>query len=88
MNRLALLVAGGAAALLLSACTYDYIQRTDRVGYSAGDAVKANLEAQTINPARDSSYSTRGLGKNGAVQPRPATGGMDAQDGADAANAQ
>ena len=48
MSRLALLAAVGTAALLLSACTYDYLQRTDRVGYSAGDAVRANLEAQTI----------------------------------------
>ncbi len=76
MSRLALILAGTAAALALSGCAYDYLQRTDKVGYSAGDAVKANLEAQTIDPARDSSYSTKGLGKNGYVEPKSPTGGM------------
>ena len=37
-----------ALALALGGCAYDYLQHTDRVSYSAGDAVKANLEAQTI----------------------------------------
>lgn len=77
MRRLALLVCGTAAMLALGGCAYDYAQRTDKVGYSAGDAVKANLEAQTIDPARDSAYSTKGLGKNGYVQPKSPTGGMD-----------
>ena len=85
MSRFALLLAAASGALLLSACVYDYTQRTDRVGYSHGDAVKANLEAQTINPARDSAYSTRGLGKNGAVAPKSPDGGMEAEDPADAA---
>ena len=33
-----------AIALLavLGGCSYDYMQRTDRVGYSAGNAVRAN----------------------------------------------
>jgi hypothetical protein len=75
MRRFAFIVAG--AALALGGCTYDYVQRTDKVGYSAGDAVKANLEAQTMNPSKDSAYSTRGLGKNGAVEPRSPTGGME-----------
>lgn len=56
-----------ATLTLLSGCTYDYLQRSDRVAYSAGDAVKANLERQTTNPTRGSSYSTKGLGKNGEV---------------------
>jgi hypothetical protein len=77
LSRLALILAGTAAAIALSGCAYDYLQRTDKVGYSAGDAVKANLEAQTIDPARDSAYSTKGLGKNGYVEPKPATGGME-----------
>lgn len=57
-----------AALLVLPAgCTYDYLQRSDKVAYSSGDAVKANIERQTIDPARDSSTSTKGLGKNGSV---------------------
>lgn len=71
-----LILCGTVAALTLSGCAYDYLQRTDKVGYSAGDAVKANLEAQTIDPARDSAYSTKGLGKNGYVEPKSPTGGM------------
>lgn len=76
-SRLALILSGTAAALLLSGCAYDYLQRTDRVGYSAGDAVKANMAAQTINPSKDSAYSTKGLGKNGYVKPSTADGGME-----------
>jgi hypothetical protein len=56
-------------AVLLSGCTYDYLQRTDRVAYSAGDAVKANLERETINPTKRSMYVTKGLGRNGSVNP-------------------
>ncbi|MBI4924270.1 MAG: hypothetical protein HY834_21240 [Devosia nanyangense] len=63
-------------ALTLGGCTYDYLQHTDRVAYHAGDAVNANLEAETIDPAKDSAYSTSGLGKNGSVgastEPPPA----------------
>jgi hypothetical protein len=65
------LVAGtGLAAILaltLGGCTYDYLQRTDRVAYSAGDAVKANLEGETTNPSSDAAYKTKGLGRNGVV---------------------
>ena len=75
MRRLSLLLAG-TAVLALGGCTYDYLQRTDKVGYSAGDAVKANIAAQSIDPARDSTYSTRGLGRNGYVEPQAPTGGM------------
>lgn len=57
----------GALALALAGCTYDYVQRSDRVGYSTGDAVRANIEAQTINPSKRSMRNTTGLGKNGAV---------------------
>ncbi len=76
MSRLALILGTMAAALALSGCAYDYLQRTDKVGYSAGDAVKANLEAQTMNPSKDSAFSTKGLGKNGYVAPKSPTGGM------------
>jgi hypothetical protein len=55
----------------LGGCAYDYLQRTDRVAYSAGDAVKANLAAQTIDPSRPTIYSTKGLGKNGVISPEP-----------------
>ena len=48
-------------------CAYDYAQRSDRVAYSAGDAVKANLEMQTENPLKRSQRNTKGLGKNGVV---------------------
>lgn len=76
-SRLALILGGMAATLLLSGCAYDYLQRTDRVGYSAGDAVKANMAAQTTNPSKDSAYSTKGLGKDGYVKPSSPDGGMD-----------
>lgn len=54
-------------ALTLAGCAYDYLQRSDRVAYSAGDAVKANLERETTSPSKKSMYSTGGLGKNGVV---------------------
>ena len=65
MTALLRTAAGVAAALLLSGCTYDYLQRTDRVGYSAGDAVRANLERETADPSRKSMRSVSGLGKDG-----------------------
>lgn len=63
-SRLVLL-AGLAAAL--PGCTYDYLQRSDRVAYSAGDAVRANLERETSNPSSANQYRTDGLGKNGVI---------------------
>jgi hypothetical protein len=69
MVRPLALVIAGAAALAVSGCAYDYLQRTDKVGYSAGDAVKANIAAQTTDPAKDTAYTTKGLGKNGEVKP-------------------
>ena len=57
---------------LLGGCTYDYLQRTDRVGYSAGDAVRANLERETTNPSHAGQYKTKGLGRNGNVIPADA----------------
>ena len=62
-------VAAALLAPLLGGCSYDYLQHTDRVGYGAGNAVAANLEQQTINPAKRSMYVRSGLGKNGAVIP-------------------
>jgi hypothetical protein len=52
-------------AALLGGCAYDSAQHTDRVGYSAGNAVKANLALQTINPLKKSLNDTPGLGRDG-----------------------
>ena len=57
---LALVLAG-----LLGGCTYDSAQHTDRVAFSAGDAVKANMALQTIDPSKTSMNDTTGLGKDG-----------------------
>lgn len=68
-----------ALAPLLGGCTYDYLQRTDRVAYSSGNAVKANLESETINPSSHAMYVTSGLGKNGNVtSPTSTTGSSPA----------
>lgn len=58
-----------AAALVLGACGYDYMQRSDRISYSAGNAVAANLERETANPSKGSMNDTSGLGKDGIVVP-------------------
>lgn len=68
MKRLAPLAAAILLAALLAACTYDYLQHSDRVAYSAGDAVKANLEAETTDPANPNAGKTGGLGKNGPIE--------------------
>jgi hypothetical protein len=69
MIRLSTLALTAVLSLSLSGCAYDYMQRTDRVAFHAGNAVHANLEAQTLNPSRKSMKSTAGLGKNGVVVP-------------------
>jgi hypothetical protein len=69
MPRLSPIVLTAALALTLTGCAHDYMQRTDRVAFSAGNAVRANIESQTINPSRKSMKSTSGLGKNGPVVP-------------------
>jgi hypothetical protein len=68
-NRLLLGAALALALPALAGCGYDYMQRTDRVGFSQGNAVKANLERETTDPSKAASYSTKGLGKNGRVIP-------------------
>jgi hypothetical protein len=68
--RTSLVAATALAAILsltLGGCTYDYLQHTDRVAYSAGDAVRANIESETTNPSSDTMYKTKGLGRNGVV---------------------
>jgi hypothetical protein len=57
----------GLTLALLAGCSYDYLQHTDRVAYSTGDAVKHNLEAETTKPDKRSAYDTRGLGHNGKI---------------------
>lgn len=52
-------------ASLLSGCAYDHLQHTDRVAYSSGDAVRANLERETLQPTAEYMYDTSGLGQNG-----------------------
>jgi hypothetical protein len=65
---------GSATLILLASLTsgcasYDYLQHTDRISYRAGNAVKANLERETIDPSSGSMYDTTGLGENGSVIP-------------------
>lgn len=67
MNRLTLIVLAVALMLPVSGCAYDYMQRVDRVSYSAGNAVRANIERETANPSSKNKTSTKGLGKNGVV---------------------
>jgi hypothetical protein len=67
---LARLIVATAAAIALAGCAWDYLANTDRVSYTAGDAVKANIEAQTTNPSFDNQYNTGGLGKDGGVVPQ------------------
>lgn len=54
-----------ACGFTLAGCAYDYAQHTDQVAYSAGDAVKANLARETIDPSKKSMNDTSGLGQNG-----------------------
>jgi hypothetical protein len=56
-------IAAVTLTLFVGGCAYDYLQHTDKIAYNSGDAVRANIEGQTIDP--DVSTSTKGLGKNG-----------------------
>jgi hypothetical protein len=67
MNRLTLIILAAILMLPVSGCAYDYMQRIDRVSYSAGNAVRANIERETANPSSKNKTSTKGLGKNGPV---------------------
>ncbi|HWA19934.1 MAG TPA: hypothetical protein VG757_13135 [Devosia sp.] len=69
MTKTLALLAATALALLLSACAYDYLQHSDRIAYSAGDAVNANLEGETVNPSSKLMNDKSGLGKDGNVIP-------------------
>jgi hypothetical protein len=57
------------ASLIGGCAKYDYLQRTDRISYRAGNAIHANLERETINPSSWTMYDTFDLGKNGLVLP-------------------
>jgi len=63
------MLAAAIAGLALAGCSYDYLDHGDTVSYHAGNAVRANIEAETTNPSRASIYSTAGLGRNGNVIP-------------------
>ena len=69
MTRLTLIVLAVILTLPVGGCAYDYMQRVDRVSYSAGNAVRANIERETANPSSKNKISTKGLGKNGPVVP-------------------
>lgn len=56
-----------AATLAVSGCAYDYLQTTDRVAYSAGDAVRANIARETTNPSSTNMNDVSQLGSNGNV---------------------
>lgn len=59
------------SASVLSGCTYDYLNHDDRIGYSSGDAVRANLARETTNPSKTSQNDVHGLGADGEVIPDP-----------------
>jgi len=73
LTGLRFVVAAASLGVALGGCTYDYLNHSDRIAYSAGDAVNANLERETINPSKKSMYLRWGLGRNGLVIPPSAT---------------
>ena len=62
-----------ASALLAGCSAVDYLTHRDRVTLAGGDAVRANLERETLNPAKASMYTVAGLGGNGGVIPATTT---------------
>lgn len=66
-HRIAAAGLATALGLMAGGCSYDYLQHTDRVAYSAGDAVRTNMALQTTDPSKGSHYVTSGLGVNGNV---------------------
>ena len=73
LTGIRLAVVAASLGMTLGGCTYDYLNHSDRIAYSAGDAVNANLERETINPSKKSMYLRWGLGRNGLVIPPTAT---------------
>jgi hypothetical protein len=76
--RSASLIATALLSLALCACTYDYLNNLDRVSLAGGNAVQSNLEQETINPSSRRMYKTTGLGANGSVIPKDASGASSA----------
>lgn len=66
---LRLTLVAATATTLLGGCVYDYMQTTDRVGYSAGNAVRANIARETTNPSSGNMNDLSDLGSNGQVTP-------------------
>lgn len=66
LTRLAIVT---GTAVLISGCSYDYMQTTDRVAYSAGDAVRANIARETTNPSSNNMNDVSNLGSDGIVVP-------------------
>lgn len=62
-----------ALGALTAGCTYEQANHSDRVTLAAGNAVRANLERETVNPSKGSMYWLRGLGRNGVVIPQDAS---------------
>lgn len=62
-----------ALSALTAGCTYEQANHSDRVTLAAGNAVRANLERETVNPSKGSMYWLRGLGRNGVVIPQDAS---------------
>lgn len=62
-----------ALSALAAGCTYEQANHSDRVTLAAGNAVRANLERETVNPSKGSMYWLRGLGRNGVVIPQDAS---------------
>lgn len=70
-KSIAAIASAAILAALVSGCTYDSLNRSDRITLAAGNAVRANLERSTINPTKKSMYQTGGLGRDGNVIPDP-----------------
>ena len=51
--------------LMVGCSSVDYLNHRDRVTLAGGDAVRQNLERETMNPSKASMYKTAGLGSNG-----------------------
>ncbi len=65
--------------LIVSACDPTYLANSDRITQGGGNAVKANLEAQTIDPSSDEQYDVSGLGKDGSMWLPPVDGGDEGE---------
>lgn len=53
----------------LAGCWSNYLANHDGVAFGAGNAVRANLEASTVNPSSDERYDVDNLGTRGDQMP-------------------